>query len=378
VDGMATNGLRWGAQTEIRENFVGHGYTNNGVGTLAATNAQNSSSVTGTSGLTSGQTLYVRRAFVWTALDNVGLLRLGQGDGVSGIFDNGVTTFQNTGQGLWNGDAPILPAGNSQPFFPWYSQQGAEYGSNKIVYLSPQFFGIDAGFDYAPNNGNQEAGCGNASQGCPQLSSSNQVTTGGTPTDNFRFTNQTQLGVRYQGVFGPVAAYGFGDWIHSGVVDYTGPVPTGNPVGSKYTGQANGVNAGFVGAAFTIAGFQFGGAWQGGRYNGVMDTVPKGGSNANAWLVGFAYTNGPFTFGGAFYEFDTQGAVALTGISQEHNAAAGLGFNYQVTPGLQAYVEGLYSQVHQGDFNFVTGSAGSTAHNDAHDIALIVGLLVGW
>ena len=42
--------------------------------------------------------------------------------------------------------------------FPWLSQQGAEYGSNKIFYLSPQFAGFDFGFDWAPNNGNQESG----------------------------------------------------------------------------------------------------------------------------------------------------------------------------------------------------------------------------
>ena len=103
VDGMATNGLRWGAQAEIRENFQGQGFAaspSSSTTSIIATNAQNSSSATGTSGLTCAQTLYVRRAFVWVAQDQIGIFRLGQADGVSGIFDNGVTTFQNVGVGL--------------------------------------------------------------------------------------------------------------------------------------------------------------------------------------------------------------------------------------------------------------------------------------
>ncbi len=148
VSGMATNGLRWGAQAEIRENFQGQGFVaspSSATTSIIATNAQNSSGTTGNSGLTCAQTLYVRRAFVWVAQDQVGIFRFGQGDGVAGIFDNGITTFQDVGQGGWNGDAPARPTATRQPTFPWFSQQGAEYGSNKIVYLSPQFFGVDLG-----------------------------------------------------------------------------------------------------------------------------------------------------------------------------------------------------------------------------------------
>ena len=388
VDGMATNGLRWGAQAEIRENFSGNkGVAVNGQAVnstsvsagVTAINALNSQTNC-CSSLTCAQTLYVRRAFTWVAMDNIGIFRFGLTDGVAGIFDNGITTFQNVGQGLWNGDAPAWVSGNAQPQFPWYSQQGAEYGSVKMVYLSPQFFGIDIGLDFAPNNGNLENGCSAAGQGCPQLTSSAQVnnSVSVTPTDNFRWTNRTDIGARYQGVFGPVAAYAFGDWIHTGVVDYTGPVPAGLPAGSKYTGKMNGVDIGFGGAAITIAGFQFGGSIQGGRQNGVANPAPQGGASGVAWLMGFAYTNGPWTVGAQYYEYDCQGAVALTGISQQHNDAFGVGGNYQVTPGLQAYAEYVYGQVHQGDYNFLSGSPGSTLHNDAHGQALIVGLEVGW
>jgi hypothetical protein len=87
-DGMATNGLRYGAAIEIRQNFTGQ-------------ISNNSSS--GASGYSSLETLYVRRAFTYVAGENWGIVRLGQADGVIGIFDNGVTTFQFLPTGNLNG-----------------------------------------------------------------------------------------------------------------------------------------------------------------------------------------------------------------------------------------------------------------------------------
>ena len=388
VSGMSTNGLRWGAQAEIRENFQGQGFEANpssSTTSILATNAQNSSSTTGNSGLTCAQTLYVRRAFVWIAQDQVGIFRLGQGDGPTGIFDNGITTFQGFGSSGWNGDAPGFTNGNSSPTFPWFTQQGAEYGSNKIVYLSPQFFGIDLGVSFAPNNGNGGGtyNCSNAATvGCPLLSSSATVSASGIPTENFRERNLVEAGARYQGVAGPVSIYAWGAYVGADHVNYTGPAVTpailGVP-GSKYNGQVTDVSAGFVGAAVTIAGFQFGGAWQGGKYNNIMAPAPNGAPPAEAYLVGVQYTNGPFTVGGSWYGFDTQGAVQLTGVSQRHGNAFALGANYQITPGLQAYADYVYGTNHQGDYNFVTGAAGGgSAHNNAKSQAFVLGLLVGW
>ena len=146
------------------------------------------------------------------------------------------------------------------------------------------------------------------------LSSSNQVSAGGIPTDNFRERNLAEAGARYQGVAGPVSIYAFGAYIGANHVNYTGPAVTpailGIP-GSKYNGQVTDVSAGFVGAAVTIAGFQFGGAWQGGHYNGIMAPAPNGAPPAEAYLVGVQYINGPFTIGASWYGFDQQGAVAV-------------------------------------------------------------------
>jgi hypothetical protein len=57
--------------------------------------------------------VFVRRAFTYVAGENWGLLRLGQADGVIGIFDNGVTSGQFLINGFGGGDLinhPIIIA----------------------------------------------------------------------------------------------------------------------------------------------------------------------------------------------------------------------------------------------------------------------------
>lgn len=138
ADAMATNGLRYGAGIEIRENFSGE--------------ASNSSA----SASSSLQTLFVRRAFTYLAGDQWGIVRLGQADGLISLFDNGVTTLQYLPtNNLQNGDdfAMLTPTNASVPFF-FASGAGAEYTNTKAVYLSPQFAEFDFGFQYAPNTSN--------------------------------------------------------------------------------------------------------------------------------------------------------------------------------------------------------------------------------
>ena len=87
-DGMATNGLRYGAAIEVRQNFTGQISSNCQFRRI---------------GYSSLETLYVRRAFTYVAGENWGIVRAGQADGLIGIFDNGVTTFQFLPTGNLNG-----------------------------------------------------------------------------------------------------------------------------------------------------------------------------------------------------------------------------------------------------------------------------------
>ena len=344
VDAMATNGLRYGAQTEIRENWSSQTYNS---ATPTAGSALNSSS-NPSSAFTCTQTLFVRRAFIYFASDKAGLLRLGQADGVIGIFDNGVTTFQNFDTGGWAGDFFTPVPTNVQPSFPFLSQQGADYGSNKIVYLTPQFAGFDFGLQWTPNNVNGEAPCAAASSACSSLSSSSVI------NDGDRWMNEYELGARYQGKAGPVAIYAMAGYVGSGHVSDTGAAPAG-----AWNGRFNNISAGEGGVAFTYAGFTVGGHILAGQINNANSTNPQGAPQAIAWLVGAQYANGPFVMGVSYYNYQDQGSPTLTHVSQRYTDALDIGATWNVAPGLYLIAEYSWAQQHQGDFNFVTGNAGT-------------------
>ncbi|MBN8928010.1 MAG: hypothetical protein BGO51_14995 [Rhodospirillales bacterium 69-11] len=270
LDGMAANGLRYGGAIEIRENFTGQSSNN---------------ASTGASGYSSTETLFVRRAFAYVAAANVGLLRVGQGDGLMSLYDNGVTTFQFLPSGNLNGgDLQSVLPGNVQVPYAFFATAGNEYANNKIVYMSPQFYGFDVGVQWAPNTSNGFGSCAVASSTCPSLSSSPVA------LDGARVINQTAAGVRYQGKFAGLGVLAYGVYEFSGHTNYTGPVTsstiTYNPL-SFYN----------AGVALTYAGFTVGGNYIGGQVNGQGAPKPAGGSAMNAWTAGVTYKTGPLTMG---------------------------------------------------------------------------------
>ena len=77
------------------------------------------------SGNTSAETIFVRRAFTYLGSDQRGLVRLGQTDGVIGLFDNCIFTSQcwDAGIGAFNAGAmqAEAPGGaTSIPFVRWH------------------------------------------------------------------------------------------------------------------------------------------------------------------------------------------------------------------------------------------------------------------
>jgi len=373
MDGMATNGLRYGAAIEIRQNF--------GYATGSSSNNQSSNN-------TFSETLYVRRAFGYLAGDKWGIIRGGQGDGPFGIFDNGITTGQAYDDGGWNGDLPAAIPGNAQVTFPYMSQQGAEYGSSKIVYLSPQLAGFDLGLSYAPNNaaiqdGAQTVnltnptsttltGCSIAASGCYALSSSS------IDSDGARFTNAYVAALRYQGTFGPVGILAYGGYMGSGHVDYTGEY-----VSPAATPTYKNLSFGQGGAAVTIGPVTLNGAIIGGAVNGIGALQPSGGVHAVSWMGGATYSTGPFTIGASYYQYDSQGSPAMVGISQRHEDAFAAGMTYGIAPGLVLWVSYLYGTRHQGDYNFATGAAGTPSdpqygYNNVKSQAAAIGTMIKW
>ena len=362
VDAMATNGLRYGASIELRQDF----------GPAAGSTANS-----GGSANSFNSTVFVRREFTYLAADKVGIIRLGQGDGPIGLFDLGITTFQNFDTGGWDSDLTGTVPGNAQVAFPFSSLQGAEYIPSKFVYISPQLAGFDFAFAYAPNNGALNQGpninsltstaptlttCVVAASGCPTLAASNVA------LDGTRFRNYTETGVRYQGNVGPVGLYGFGIYVNSGHVNVNPPV-----AGSQFNGQ----NYGDFGLAATYGGWTVGGHATVGQYNGVNGLQPKGGAPANAWLGGVQYTAGPWVAGASYYVYNSQGSPLTVGISQRRETGLAIGTTYTLAPGLDLIASYLYGTRHQGDFNFGTGTLGA-ANNDTKVQLISLATYVKW
>ena len=376
VDALATNGLRYGAIVEIRQNYIGQSYGLNitapsGTANPGAGGANGSSP----SGSSSASTLYVRREAVYFGSDQVGIIRIGQDDGPFSQYDNGVTTFQ-FGTGAWNGDAPAILPGNGIVVFPFWSGIGAEYAVSKAVYFSPRFAGFDIAASFAPSNtSNQSSACPVAGAGCGAVSSAVTNAFGG---EN-RPTNWYEVMARYQGNFGGLGVYGILGYSGSGHVHVVGSVPGGIGAGGVSAPTAyNGFSVGDGGLALTYAGFTIGGNVLWGAYNGQVQLKPQGGANAVAWVGGAQYAVGPVTLAASWINYQSQGSAVMINKSQSYNNEFAAGITYAVAPGLNAYAEYVYGQTHQGGVSQISGASGTSANNDWHGQAMVIGTRVQW
>jgi hypothetical protein len=386
-DGMAANGLRYGASVEIRENFgaADRPFAATGAtGTTANSPSANSST----------ETLFVRRAFTYIASDKAGLVRFGQGDGVIGLFDNCIFTSQcwDAGIGNFNGGDNIQatsPQYTAGVPFVWLAQAGADYDNNKIVYMSPQFFGLDFGVQYAPNMGNAfqagglNAGCAQAGPTCISVTSGNDAT---------RWYNQVGAGARYQQTFGFVDFKLYGFYETAGKENlttsaYATPTQARLAIGGASAQTERYDNLGFYKAGVAVTAFNVTAAldYIGGNVNGQLAMRPAGGAPMNAELFGLTYANGPWTAGAEAGVVDSQGDARLVGISQRHEIEAAFGGSYKVAPGLQLVAEYMFQQRHQGGFDFAQGAPGTggtaTAAGvtrDAHSQGFTLSTVLTW
>jgi Gram-negative porin len=376
-DGRAANGLRYGASVELRENFF--------AGTTGTTNGGGTGGNSSPSGNTSSQTIFVRRAFTYLASDEAGLFRLGQGDGVLGLFDNCVFTSQcwDAGSGVLDGGASqqTAPSGAVPPFV-WLSQAGAEYGNSKLVYLTPEFYGFDFGVQYAPNEGNafsdgsgsspiQSAPCNQAGPNCINVSAGNDPT---------RWLNQVGVGLRYQQNFGAVDFKTYGFYETAGKEDLTTtafvrPSPSASLTSLRYD------NLSFYKAGIAVTAFNVTAAvdYIGGAVNGALAERPTGGAPTNAVTAGLTYAKGPIILGVTWGVIDTQGDARLTGISQRHEYEVAVGGVYRLSPGLQLVGEYQYAHRHQGGFDFSQGAPGlNGTTRDAQYQGLMFSTVMTW
>jgi hypothetical protein len=318
-DGVAANGLHYGAAAEIRIN-----------GGESA----------------SAETLYVFQAYGYFGLPKLGQISFGQQNGPAVLFETG--TFEGFNDGGWNGDIEGMIPAAANPVYP-FPDSGSQYNqaTNKIVYLSPTLAGFQFAVGFTPNQ--------TAENYTDALTSSPTPIIGGQPR------NLIDVGGQYTQTFGPVGIQVGADYTNAGQVAGTaGPDVTGYKNLSILSG----------GATVTIAGFTFGGNSSYGAFNmadgDTFQLEPDGGSNAIGWLAGADYTAGPFIVGASFFRFNQtgdipgSGAVTTTGLStgQQQNDGVAAGATYTLVPGVSLFADYLYGFRQQGGYDFATGAAG--------------------
>jgi len=366
MDAMAANGLRYGAAMEIRQNFG------------PAANGGGANPNSGGGAYSTTQTLYNRRSFVYLGTNELGIIRAGLGDGLISLFDGGRTTMQTfTPNSVLNGsDLQTAIGGNTSP--PWIFMSGSadEYDTQKFVYLSPNFSGFDFGLQYSPQAFNSLSGCTLPASTCANLQTS------GTALDGQRYTNMIAGGVRYNGAVGPINLLAYGVYTYAGHVNYSGTAAAaraavGAPAGSSWSGSFDNLNYGSMGVAMTYAGVTVGGNFITGAINGRGATKPSGGANANAFVTGIQYAKGPLTVGIAYEYIDSQGAVAMAGLTQRKEYAIDIGASYTLAPGLMLFADYIYQNRKQSGFNFGTNTAGA-ANNQVQGQGVVFGTQVSW
>jgi hypothetical protein len=387
ADGLATNGLRYGAAIELWQNFEGSTADSN------PANSSNSGSAN-----SSGQTVFVRKEFAYIANDQVGILRVGGAEGVIGLMDPCIFSSQcwDAGMGTLNGGGSSSLAAQAAIGIPWVfaSQSGAEYATDKVAYLSPQVYGFDFGFNYVPSKGNlfgdgaganplQNGVCNEANAECPSVSSGNDAT---------RWINMLGWALRYEHTFGAVDFKTYGLYETSGREDLTTQAYE-TPAQSRAAfanGAATGVNAtqflhyndmGFyqAGVAVTVSDLTFAVDYMGGQVDGQLSLNPSGGVQMNAYVAGVTYAAGPWILGAMFESVDSQGDARLTGISQRHETGIAAGGNYKLAPGMQLVLEYQYEYRHQGGFDFSQGTLGVNGRTvDGKGQGILTGLVMSW
>jgi outer membrane protein OmpU len=346
-DGVAANGLHYGAAAEIRMN------TSNSAG---------------------GETLYVHQAYGYLGLPNLGQVSFGQENGPVVVFETG--TFEGFNDGGWWGDLPGIIPSNAQAVYPFVDNGGLSQETDKIVYLSPALAGFQFALGFEPNHTTES-----------DSSSDSTVTTavaGGTPR------NTIDIGGQYTKTFGPVGIQVGADYMHSGQVSGTGTQSESYTTPSGY----HDLNMVSGGATATIAGLTFGGNAVYGNFNQVsgytFELEPDGGHAAVGVLLGAQYTVGPVVIGASVFRFNTTGdlpggiddaggtitAAGLTTGQQVNNGLAA-GGTYTVVPGVDLFVDYDYGWRKQSGYDFATGDAGSE-HNYVQSQLFGVGTQIAW
>ena len=324
VDGVAANGMRYGALFELQMDNVAAG--------------------SGTA--TDYDELYGFVKGSW------GELRFGQEDHAANLMQvrRPSTLWMGTDD-AW--DEFVVQSGTfgSAP----YIMSGITDGSDatKLIYLSPQMAGVDVGFSYAPNGGEGER---------TQLGASTtefQRDRTGTNTEN-----QISAALRYRGTFGPVG-------VQTAITGYWADPASLSANGAPIAAKAQNINAYLAGLVLRAYGFQIGGEYAWGNYNTTVGNgaLAKGLDGSNHWVVGGVYTIGALSVG-AMYGMGTQdNGTDATGarLDDRTQTYLGIGAAYVLAPGMTLFAN--YNQVQDENLPTTAGPSSKTAGGSGTTLA---------
>ena len=294
ADGVAANGMRYGAMFELQMDAM--------------------SSTAGTGTGVDFDELYGFAKGSW------GELRFGQEDSAASLLQ---IRRPST---LWMGDSDAWDEflANSG-----YIIAGVGDGNDatKIIYLSPQFMGFDAGISYSANRFEGEQA------NIPTSTTNFQ-------RDRTGLENEISAALRYRGTFGPV---GVGASLVAQFADAGSLSANGAPIAVK----DQNVTAYAAGLLLRAYGFALGGDYTWGNYRNAPATTSlgKGLDSSDQWSVGLTYTIGALTLGGMYSQGTQDNGTSTTGakLSDRTQTYMGLGVAYVLAPGMTLFAN--YNQV---------------------------------
>jgi len=356
-DGMTVSGLQYGVFAELRDTT---GLPNGaGVNAVAAPGA--SPGTTAGSSANGTVNLYIRRAYGYIGTAEDGFVRFGQGDGAFTLLGYGnIEAFGDSQQ--WDvtndGLGAITPAGKPNNLF---NKSGSLYTTNKIVYLSPSFDGVNFGVSFEPNsNGLQEGSSGFSQEIAIPAGSTN------------RRRNTIDAMVGYKTTLGPVGVKVSGGYLASSPLSNT-----------TATTAQRGMGIAQFGTEVKYAGATLGANLITGAINDGFSFKTVGQRNDVDLLFSGVYTIGPINVGASYFFNQSAGAHGVTATTKiiartETNNGIAVGANYSFTPNFNIFAQYLYGSIHQPGATYKNNAGNVISAGNVHTQALGVGATLKW
>lgn len=336
ADGVAANGLRYGARLEIRLNPGGGG---------------------------SDATLFFRRTTGYLGTPTLGQLRFGSGLVTAVEMMHLGHYIGKIGTGTLDGDIPdfVFQGGGGVLASSFWHSSSVVNSFTAIGYYTPQFFGFDAGISFG-FNGNRNLGA--CSPSTATMTGCDRVSDVGDGNAN-QLRNIIDAMLRYRGTFGPVGVAVSGGLRHASTADAVGTATAFDDP-----------TVGIIGGEFSFAGLSIGGVTYFGDANRGFAALPQSGNNDSmfSWQIGGTYTMGAWTVGAAYHNLKSEGSTAIAANQRDQGFA--LGLTYNLAPGLALYAEYNYSKVKENGRDFDVNKAG--VQDDFKVQGIMLGVGVQW